>query len=149
MQSPVRRRLTRILVALGLVSLIALPAAAPVGAADPVVLKVGTVQDLDAMNPYLTEYYVGWEVFGLNYQGLVDFGRNAEPIGGFAKSWAPDGNTRTVKIDPDLKWADGAPPTSQDARRALQTLLDIQKGDRRHVGGGDLRPYPTHAPAKP
>src|SRR4051794_41868272 len=123
MQSPVRRRLTRILVALGLVSLIALPAAAPVGAADPVVLKVGTVQDLDAMNPYLTEYYVGWEVFGLNYQGLVDFGRNAEPIGGVAKAWTPDGKTRAVKNQPDLKWADRAPATPPDARRAPPTML--------------------------
>jgi hypothetical protein len=77
MRSPMRRQLTRVLVALGLVSALILPAASPVGAADPVVLRVGTVQDLDAMNPYLTEYYVGWEVFGLNYQGLVDFGLNA------------------------------------------------------------------------
>ena len=51
------------------------------------------------MNPYLTEYYVGWEVFGLNYQGLVNFGKDAEPIGGFAKSWTQDGNTWTFKID--------------------------------------------------
>ena len=84
MRLPARGRLTRALVAIGLVTVLVLPAAAPVGAADPVVLRVGTVQDLDAMNPYLTEYYVGWEVFGLNYQSLVDFGLNAEPIGGFA-----------------------------------------------------------------
>jgi peptide/nickel transport system substrate-binding protein len=148
MQSPVRRRLTRILVALGLVSLIALPAAAPVGAADPVVLRVGTVQDLDAMNPYLTEYYVGWEVFGLNYQGLVDFGVNAEPIGGFAKSWTQDGNTWTFKIDPDLKWSDGKPATSEDARWTLQKLLDIQKGDRGYVGVGYLDLYLTYAAVK-
>ena len=131
--------------ALGLVSVLALPAAAPVGAADPVVLRVGTVQDLDAMNPYLTEYYVGWEVFGLNYQGLVDFGLNAEPIGGFAKSWTQDGNTWTFKIDPDLKWSDGKPATSEDARWTLQTLLDIQKGDRGYVGVGYLDLYLTYA----
>jgi len=141
----VRRRMTRVLVALGLISVLALPAAAPVGAADPVVLRVGTVQDLDAMNPYLTEYYVGWEVFGLNYQGIVDFGKNAEPIGGFAESWTQDGNTWTFKINPDLKWSDGTPATSEDARWTLQTLLDIQKGDRGYVGVGYLDLYLAYA----
>ncbi len=145
MRLPVRRQLPRVLVALGLVTMLVLPAAAPAAAADPVVLRVGTVQDLDAMNPYLTEYYVGWEVFGLNYQGLVDFGVNAEPIGGFAKSWTQDGNTWTFKIDPDLKWSDGTPATSEDARWTLQTLLDQQKSDRGYAGVGYLDLYLTYA----
>ena len=42
------------------------------GAADPVVLRVGTVQNLDSMNPYLTEYFIGYEIFGLNYDLLVE-----------------------------------------------------------------------------
>jgi len=148
MRLPVRRHLARVLVALGLISVIALPAAAPVGAADPIALRVGTVQDLDAMNPYLTEYYVGWEVFGLNYQGLVNFGVNAEPIAGFAKSWTQDGNTWTFKIDPNLKWSDGKPATSEDARWTLQKLLDIQKGDRGYVGVGYLDLYLSYAAVK-
>ena len=145
---------------LGLVSVLILPAAGPVGAADPVVLRVGTVQDLDAMNPYLTEYYVGWEVFGLNYQGLVDFGLNGEPIGGFAKSWTQDGNTWTFKIDPNLKWSDGTPATSEDARWTLQTLLDQPEGQSRlcrrrlprpvpHVRGGQLRQGTRRADPRP
>ena len=145
MRLPVRRHLTRVLAALGLVSILVLPSAAAVGAADPIVLRVGTVQDLDAMNPYLTEYYVGWEVFGLNYQGLVDFGVNAEPIGGFAKSWTQDGDTWTFKIDPDLKWSDGTPATSEDARWTLQNLLDQQKSSRGYAGVGYLDLYLTYA----
>jgi peptide/nickel transport system substrate-binding protein len=145
MRLPMRRQLPRVLAALALVSMLVLPAATPAAAADPVVLRVGTVQDLDAMNPYLTEYYVGWEVFGLNYQGLVDFGMNAEPIGGFAKSWTQDGNTWTFKIDPDLKWSDGTPATSEDARWTLQTLLDQQKSDRGYAGVGYLDLYLTYA----
>jgi peptide/nickel transport system substrate-binding protein len=145
MRSPLRRQLTRVLVALGLVSILAVPLAGSASAADPVVLRVGTVQDLDAMNPYLTEYYIGWEVFGLNYQGLVNFGLNAEPIGGFAKSWTQDGNTWTFKIDPNLKWSDGTPATSADALWTLKTLLDIQKGDRGYVGVGYLDLYLSYA----
>ena len=138
-------RMGRTLAAFGLAATLIVPAAASTSAADPVVLRVGTVQDLDAMNPYMTEYYVGWEVFGNNYQGLVDFGLNAEPIGGFAKSWTQDGNTWTFKIDPNLKWSDGKPATSEDARWTLQTLIDQQKGDRGYAGVGYLDLYLKYA----
>ena len=74
--------------------------AAPVAAADPVVLRVGTVQSLDSINPYLTEYFIGYEIFALNYDLLVDFGPNIEPAPGFAESWTQDGNTWTFKIRP-------------------------------------------------
>ena len=148
MRVSLRGRMARVAAVLGLTATLVLPAVAPAAAADPIALRVGTVQDLDAMNPYLTEYYVGWEVFGLNYQGLVNFGKNAEPIGGFAKSWTQDGNTWTFKIDPDLKWSDGKPATSADALWTLQTLLDIQKGDRGYVGVGYLDLYLAYAAVK-
>jgi peptide/nickel transport system substrate-binding protein len=138
-------RMGRTLGAFGLAATLVIPAAAPTSAAAPVVLRVGTVQDLDAMNPYMTEYYVGWEVFGLNYQGLVDFGLNAEAIGGFAKSWTQDGTTWTFKIDPNLKWSDGTPATSEDARWTLQTLIDQQKSSRGYAGVGYLDLYLTYA----
>jgi hypothetical protein len=82
----VRHRLPRVLAALGLVSVLALPVAAVVAAADPVVLRVGTVQSLDSINPYLTEYYIGYEIFALNYDLLVDYGPNMEPAPGYAQS---------------------------------------------------------------
>ncbi len=144
MRLPMRARLARVIGVGALTAALLLPGAASTSAAG-VVLRVGTVQDLDAMNPYLTEYYVGWEVFGLNYQGLVDFGRDAEPIGGFAKSWTQDGTTWTFKIDPDLKWSDGTPATSEDARWTLQTLIDQQKSDRGYAGVGYLDLYLTYA----
>jgi len=51
-----------------------------------VVLRVGTTQDLDSINPYNTALVVGYEVFALTYNLLTDFGENAEPIPGFATS---------------------------------------------------------------
>ena len=42
-----------------------LPAPRRPGAADPVVLRVGTTQDLDSPNPYETVLVVGYEAFGL------------------------------------------------------------------------------------
>ena len=54
-------------------------------AADPVVLRVGTTQDLDSLNPYSTLLVVGYEVFGLTYNLLVDFGPNLEPVPGLRR----------------------------------------------------------------
>ncbi len=144
MRLPVRRPLPRVLVAMGLISVLALPAAVPVAAADPVVLRVGTVQSLDTINPYLTEYFIGYEIFGLNYDLLVGYGPNMEPAPGYAASWTQDGTTWTFKIQPDLKWSDGQPATSEDARWMIQKLLDGQKKDG-YVGAGYLDPYLTYA----
>ena len=54
MRPTVRARLIRLVGAGALVGSLLLPAAAPVAAADPVVLRVGTTQDLDSLNPYAT-----------------------------------------------------------------------------------------------
>ena len=145
MRSPLRARSARILASAGLVGALLLPAAGPATAADPVVLRVGTTQPFDNMNPYLTEYYVGYEVFSLNYDLLVGYGPNAEPAPGFAESWTQDGNTWTFKIRPDLKWSDGTPATAEDARWTIQSLLDGQKTEAGAVGAGYLDVYLTYA----
>ncbi len=144
MRLPVRRHLTRVLAAFGLVTVLVLPSAAPVGAADPVVLRIGTVQSLDSINAYLTEYFIGYEIFGLNYDLLVGYDENDQPAPGYASSWTQDGTTWTFKIDPKLTWSDGTPATSEDARWTIQKLLDGQKKDG-FVGAGYLDPYLTYA----
>ena len=53
MRLPLRARAARLLVATGLAASALLPgAAATVRAADPLVLKVGTDQDLQVLNPF-------------------------------------------------------------------------------------------------
>ncbi len=144
MRSTLRFRMARLLGGGALIAALLLPAGAPVAAADPVVLRVGTVQDLDAMNPYLTALFTGYEVFTLNYDLLVGYGPDEEPAAGFAASWTNDGTTWTFKIDPALNWSDGEPATSEDARWTIQTLLDGQAKDG-YVGLGYLDPYLTYA----
>ena len=144
MRSTLRAGVARAAGALALASGFLLPAGVPVVAADPVVLRVGTVQDLDAMNPYLTALFTGYEVFTLNYDLLVGYGADEGPIPGFAASWQQDGTTWTFKIDPKLKWSDGTPATSEDARWTIQALLDGQAKDG-YVGLGYLDPYLTYA----
>jgi peptide/nickel transport system substrate-binding protein len=103
-----------------------LPAAAPAAAADPNVLKIGTTQDLDSLNPYQTAYLIGYEVFTLNYDVLVAWGPNNESVPGYAETWTPssDGLTWTFKIRSGMTWSDGQPATAEDARWTLQYYLD-------------------------
>ncbi len=118
MRSPLRGRAIRALAACALALSTLLPAAGATAiAADPVVLHVGTTQDLDSINPYNTALVVGYEAFALTYNLLVDFGENAEPIPGFADTWerAADGHSVKFHIRTGMKWSDGQPANAQDA----------------------------------
>ena len=108
-------------------------------AADDKVLRIGTLQDLDSINPYGTILGVGYEAFELSFDQLVGFGPNVEPIPAYATSWErnPDGKSWTFKFRPDLKWSDGTPATSADACFSWQLAVDAQK-DGSYIGAGYL-----------
>jgi peptide/nickel transport system substrate-binding protein len=124
-----RGRMARVAAAIGLLSALVVPAAAPVAgvtAGDPVVLRVGTIEDLRSLNPYQSAYFPDYETFQLNYNLLVDFGPNLEPIPGFADTWerSADGKSWTFHIREGMKWSDGTPATAQDACFSFQINLD-------------------------
>jgi peptide/nickel transport system substrate-binding protein len=146
MRLSLRARTTRTVFALAVAATLALPIAAPAAAADPAVLKVGTTQDLDSLNPYQTELLVGYEVFTLNYDMLVGFGPNNETIPGFADKWtqSSDGLTWTFNIRSGMTWSDGKPATATDAAWTLQQYLDAQKAET-SLGLGYLDPYVLNA----
>ncbi|MDH4142699.1 MAG: ABC transporter substrate-binding protein [Chloroflexota bacterium] len=143
MRSSLRARMARVLGAGVLTAALLLPSAAPAAAAEPV-LRVGTTQDLDSMNPFATALVVGFEVFTLNYELLVGYGANLEPVPGYAESWEPsaDGLTWTFKIPEGKLWSDGTPATSEDARWTYQLVLDAAAADTT-LGLGYLDPYVT------
>ncbi len=147
MRTSARARRWRPALILAALAALLLPSVSQVAAADPVVLRVGETQDVTAINPYLATLFSDYEVFTLNYDLLVGYGPDEQPAPGFASSWTQDGNTWTFKIDPDLKWSDGTPATSEDARWTLQTVLDVQARDG-YVGSGYLDPYLTYAGVK-
>jgi peptide/nickel transport system substrate-binding protein len=112
---------------MGVAGALLLPSlAVPARAADPLVLRAGSDQKIKSLNPFAAVMVVEYEAFTLNYDLLVNYGENIEPVPGFAASWtqSADGNTWTFKIQPGLKWSDGTPATSEDARWTYQTMLD-------------------------
>jgi peptide/nickel transport system substrate-binding protein len=143
MRSPQARRAAGFLAVLALVGVTA--AVAPVSAADPVVLTVGTTQDLDASNPFNTELVVGYEAFELTYSLLVDFDKDAHPAPGFADSWERSADRVTFKIGADRKWSDGQPATSADACFSWGLAIAAHKDDGAYIGSGYLDPGLTDA----
>jgi len=143
-------RFVRLGAAMGLAGALLLPTlAVPARAANPLILRVGTTQDLDSMNPFQTALVVGYEAFTLNYDLLVNFDPNMDPAPGFAESWtqSSDGLTWTFKIHPGMTWSDGQPATSEDARWTLQTVLDAVN-NQASIGLGYLDPYVKYAAIK-
>jgi peptide/nickel transport system substrate-binding protein len=114
-------------------------AAAPAAAADPVILRVGTTQDLDASNPFNTALVVGYEVFQLTYQLLVDFDKDAKPAPGFSDSWQRAADRVTFHIPDGMKFSDGTPATSADVCFSWGLAMDAIKNET-NIGYGYLDP---------
>ena len=142
-RSRFRSRAARVLMTAGLLFALAGPSVAPAIAADPVILRVGTTQDLDSLNPYATLLVVGYESFQLSYNLLVDFGPDLEPVPGFADTWerAADGHSWTFHIRDGMKWSDGQPATAEDACFSWQLAIDsIAANGSGSLGAGYIDP---------
>ncbi|HVM30032.1 MAG TPA: ABC transporter substrate-binding protein [Candidatus Limnocylindrales bacterium] len=134
---------------IGLVPLLAVALVLPAGVAraqDDLVLRVGTTQDLDSMSPFITYLVVGFEVFALNYELLVEWDENLQPMPAFAQAWeqSDDGLTWTFTISPDKRWSDGEPATAEDAAFTFNRMLELVD-ENGYVGYGYLDPYLTNA----
>ncbi len=144
MRTTPRPRMLRVLGASALIAALLLPAAVPANAADPVVVRMGTTQDLNSLNPYATLLVVGYETFQLSYNLLVDFGPDLEPVPGFADSWerAADGQSWTFHIREGMTWSDGEPATAQDACFSWQLAIDAiaENEGAGYLGAGYLDP---------
>lgn len=144
---PLRKWLAASTATVGLVLAGLAPPALPVAADSHPILKVGTDQRLEVLNPFNAILAVDFEAFTLNYDRLVDFGPDLEPVPGFADDWdvSDDGLTWTFHIREGMRWSDGTPATSEDARYTYQLAIDAN--DRNdasdagyYLGAGYLEP---------
>jgi peptide/nickel transport system substrate-binding protein len=152
MRSSIRARLAAAAATVGLILGGLGPTAIPAAAADPLVLRAGTDQDLQVLNPFNSILVADFEVFTLNYDLLVNFGPDLNPVPGFADEWSvsDDGLTWTFHIREGMKWSDGTPATSEDARYTYQLALDADalsqaSEDGYYLAAGYLEPYVLNA----
>jgi peptide/nickel transport system substrate-binding protein len=88
----------------------------PSPTAEKIVLRVGTLQDVDNLNPFSIVTVSGFEYLHLQYDLLTGYAPNGDVRPELADSWttSPDGLTWTFKIHPGVTWQDGVPLTAKD-----------------------------------
>ena len=139
---PVGRSLTsRIQLATATVSLVlavavlitpaAWASASPNPAASPsaTTYRVGTLESVETLNPFLGYSVVDNVIYHLNYDYLTGYDPvKLQPRPEFAESWShsPDGKTWTFKIRPGMTWQDGTPATAQDVAFTFNYIIKNQ-----------------------
>jgi peptide/nickel transport system substrate-binding protein len=98
----------------------------PSPAAEKVVFRVGTMQDIDSLNPFAGVTVAAYEMFHLNYDMLTGFAADGSVRPEIADSWesSEDGLTWTFKIHPGIMWQDGVPLTAKDVAFTYNYIID-------------------------
>lgn len=95
-------------------------------AGTPTVLRVGLSQDIDSLNPFLSETAAGTDIGRAMYEFLTTYDpKDEHPVPGLATTWtnSPDGRTWTYTIRSDAKWSDGRPITAADAAFTFNLMM--------------------------
>ena len=110
-------KLGRFLALTALVAAGLFPGAANAGVGEPLILRIGTDQDLETLNPWQSITVADYEIFQIQYELLVSYDINLEAAPGFAESWesSTDKLTHTFHIRSNMLWSDGEPATCADA----------------------------------
>ena len=98
----------------------------PSPAAEKVVLRVGTLQDIDSLNPFAGVTVAAYEMFHLNYDMLTGYAPDGSVRPEIADSWehSADGLTWTFKIHPGITWQDGQPLTAKDVAFTFNYIIE-------------------------
>jgi oligopeptide transport system substrate-binding protein len=96
------------------------------GTAEPGVLRYALTAEPDTVDPQKTSFSEENQFVMLNYQPLMSFDTQMQPIPGAAESVdvSEDGLTYTFKIRPDSKYSDGSPLTAANFEYAWKRLGD-------------------------
>ena len=100
--------------------------------------RVGVVESVDNLNPFIGFDSLDYLVYHLSYDFLVGWDPvNLRPQPEFATSWthSPDGRTWTFKIRPGMTWQDGTPATAYDVAFTFNYIV--------HNKLSDYTPYTT------
>jgi peptide/nickel transport system substrate-binding protein len=98
----------------------------------PGVLRIGSYEDLDSLNPLLSDELFVEGVCQFIYSGLIDFDDHGLPIPDVALEVptrrngliAPDGKTITYHVRRGVTFSDGVPLTSADVRYTFDQIMN-------------------------
>jgi peptide/nickel transport system substrate-binding protein len=96
------------------------------------VVRIGAYEDLDNLNPVLSDELFATNVFQLLFSGLIDYDDHGNPVpdialavptqrnGGISR----DGLTITYHLRHGVLWSDGVPLTAADVKYTWQQILN-------------------------
>ena len=96
------------------------------------IVRIGAYEDLDNLNPVLSDELYATNVFQLIYSGLIDYDDHGNPVPDLAIAVptqqnggiSADGKTITYHLRRGVRWSDGAPLTSADVKFTWQQILN-------------------------
>lgn len=94
------------------------------------VLRVGVFNEIESINPLVAYSTSAYEVFKLNYNLLITWDENLNPIPELAKDWAvsEDGKEWTFHLQEGVKWHDEKPFTAADVKFTFEYIRDNKVG---------------------
>ena len=103
------------------------PSASPDG---KVVLRVGWTNDPDNLNPFIGAETSSYEIWMLNYDFLVGYSLDLQPVPDLAESWeiSADGKVWTFHLRSGVKWQDGVAFTASDVAFTYNYIIDNEMG---------------------
>jgi peptide/nickel transport system substrate-binding protein len=107
------------------------PVAAQEEGDERVVVRFGTTNSLDSLNPFKAVEVPSYEVINMQYNLLVQFSQeDLSPVPGIAESWetSEDGLTWTYHLNPDATWSDGEPVTAEDVKYTYERIQKEEQG---------------------
>lgn len=111
---------------LGLVPALAAPKAYAVDGPN---LKIAITADFESFNPFTTVYAAPININRLQFESLVEVGKDNESAPGMAEKWqtSPDGKVWTYTIPSGRTWSDGKPLTAEDPAFTLTSIKTDEK----------------------
>jgi len=102
-------------------------------------LILGTLSNIDTLNPFVTFQQNSYSAFEYIYPQLVQYDtKTLEFISDFAQKWeqSADGLTWTFHTTPNATWSDEQPLTANDAAFTFNTILKYGDGPAANLSGG-------------
>ena len=120
-----RRTIGLLVATVALAVAVGSPAAAGDSQQGKSILKIGWAQNPSTINPFVGQDEEAFSLWAINWDLLVNFSqKDLSPTPGIAQSWdvSDDKKTVTFRLDPNAKWSDGQPITSEDVKYSLEVL---------------------------
>lgn len=91
-------------------------------------LRVGVFREIESLNPLVAYSAPAYEVLQLNYNLLITWDQNLQPVPNLAKDWSSneEGTEWTFYLEEGVKWHDGKPFTSEDVKFTIEYIRDNQ-----------------------